>query len=258
MLAGRLDRRLIPPLAVAFALGAGLAAYLDWFMWHPMSAIVVTLLLAILGVVGAVMALVRGRRIRPAGLVLASIALGGFAGQALGPSRPATHRTVGGSVELVLTAPTPSRASGSATCGLVAGGGQILVDPDEFGVARPSENADFHYVNISIGDMWDFGDRNARPDHVSVTIRVIQAIVPDDGMPSEVEHTSDRESAITLHDVTPEGGSLSFANLRIETPSGGASDGRSDLAGTVAWTCGTVPTGPEPAEPNPDATPTAA
>ena len=238
----RLDPRQIAPLVIAFGLGAGLAAVLDWYLWHPMSAIVTTLFLGLLGLVGAIAALVRHRWVRPIGLVLVAFAIGGFVGQAVGPSRPALIHTEGGSVRLVLTSGTTLDASGDASCAFAEDGtGQFQVAPGEFGVARAAEDADFHYVNVAIGDMSDFGDPNARPDHVSVTIRVIKAIVPQDGKPSEVEHTSDRASQVTLHSASADGGSLSFANLVVEEPGAATATGRSELAGTITWTCGRIP-----------------
>src|SRR4029078_12629509 len=105
------------------------AAYLDWYMWHPMSAIVTTLGLIVLLIAGGLTALVRSPRIRPIGLILLPVAIGGFVGQAVGPSRPVTHRTDTGSTRLVLTGPVASDAAGDATCGLVDDGRQTLAGP---------------------------------------------------------------------------------------------------------------------------------
>jgi len=221
------------------------AAYLDWYMWHPMSAIVTTLGLIVLLIAGGLTALVRSPRIRPIGLILLAVAIGGFVGQAVGPSRPVTHRTDTGSTRLVLTGPVASDAAGDATCGLVDDGSQILVDPGEFGLARASEDADFHYVSVAIGDMWDFGDPLARPDHISVTIRVIKAIVPEDGKPGETIHTTDRASTVTLGPTTLGGGSLTFANMVVEDPFAPFPNApRSDFAGTISWTCGPIVNAP--------------
>jgi hypothetical protein len=230
-------------LIVAVLAGVALGAYLDWYMWHPMSSIVASLLFAVLIVAGGIAALVPARPVRIVGLVLLAIAIGGFAGQAVGPRRPDTLHTDTGSQRLVLTAPTEFDAAGDASCGLVADGSQITVDPGEFGLARDAEAADFHYVHVAIGDMWDFGDPMARPDHVSVTIRVIPELLPDDGKPGEVEHTTDAASTVTLGPTTNAGGSISFANLLVIEP--GRPPARSDLAGTISWTCGPVRTSPE-------------
>jgi hypothetical protein len=230
----------------AFAVGMAAAAYLDWYMWHPMSAIVTTLGLIVLLILGGLAAMIRSPRIRPIGLTVLALALGGFAGQAVGPSRPPTHRTDTGSIRLVLTGPMASDAAGDATCGQVDDGSQILVDPGEFGLARASEDADFHYVSVAIGDMWDFGDPLARPDHISLTIRVIKATVPEDGKPGETIHTTDRASSVTLGPTTREGGSIRFANLVVEDPFAPSPTApRSDFAGTISWTCGPIVNAPE-------------
>jgi hypothetical protein len=235
---------LLAALVVALAIGAAAAAYLDWYMWHPMSAIVTTMGLGLVLIVGGLAVLVRSARIRPIGLVLLALAAGGFAGQALGPVRPTTHHTDTGSMHVVLTGSTSLDASGAATCGLVEGGGQILVDPDEFGLARVSEAADFHYVNVAIGDMWDFGDPLARPDHVSVTIRTIRALVTEDGKPGETIDATDRASTVTLGPTTSAGGSITFSNLVVadEQMKPGA---RSEVTGTITWTCGPIVPGLE-------------
>ena len=241
----RIRPRLFAALAIAFGIGMAVAAYLDWYMWHPMSAIVTTLGLIVLLIAGGLTALVRSPRIRPIGLILLAVAIGGFVGQAVGPSRPVTRRTDTGSTRLVLTGPVASDAAGDATCGLVDDGSQILVDPGEFGLARASEDADFHYVSVAIGDMWDFGDPLARPDHISLTIRVIKAIVPEDGKPGETIHTTDRASTVTLGPTTLGGGSLTFANLVVEDPFAPFPNApRSDFAGTISWTCGPIVNAP--------------
>ena len=236
---------LVPPLLVALGVGAAAGAYLDWYMWHPMSAIVVSFGLAVLVLVGGLAAIARGRRIRPAGLVLLALAVGGFAGQALGPSRPPTHRTDTGSLRLTLTGPMEFDAAGDATCGLVDEGSQILVDPGEFGTTRASAEADFLYANVAIGDMWDFGDPLARPDHVSVTIRVVKAVVLDDAKPTETIHTTDRASVVTLGPTSNQGGSITFANLVVEDPFAPSPTApRREFAGTISWTCGPIVTSP--------------
>ena len=242
---GSRSSALVPPLILALLVGAAAGAYLDWYMWHPMSGIVVTFGLAVLVVVGGLAALARGRRIRPAGLVVLALAVGGFAGQTLGPSRPATHQTETGSMRLVLTGPIAFDAAGAATCGVVDDGSQILMDPGEFGLARASDDADFLYANVAIGDMWDFGDPLARPDHVSLTIRVVKAILPDDGKPGETFHTTDQASIVALGPTTNQGGSIAFSNLVVEDPFAPSPNApRSGFAGTISWTCGPIVTSP--------------
>jgi len=235
-------RTLVGALALIAGVAAG--AWLDWHMWHPMSSIVATMGFGLLLLVGLVAALIRQSAARTVGVVLLSAALGGFAGQALGPARPTILRTEIGSIHLLLQGADPTDAAGGATCGFDAAGSQIVVDPDEFGVARATEDADFHYVDLAIGDMWDFGDPRARADHVTIRIRVIPALLPASGKPEEIIHETDGASVVELGPTSTTGGSVTFSNLVVD---GGADHGsRSPLRGTVTWTCG--PAGPTTGE----------
>ena len=222
--------------SVALIAGVAAGAWLDWHMWHPMSSIVATMGFGLVLLVGLAAALIRRSAARTVALVLLSVAVGGFAGQAIGPARPSILRTDTGSIHLVLTGADAVDASGGASCGFDAAGDQIVVDPDEFGVARTTEDADFHYVDVAIGDMWDFGDSRARADHVTIRIRVIPALLSASGKPDEITHETDGASVVELGRTSTAGGSLTFSNLVVD---GGADSGsRSPLHGTVTWTCG--------------------
>jgi hypothetical protein len=235
------DRTRVVIGTVALVAGLAAGAWLDWHMWHPMSSIVATMGFGLLLLVGLVAALIRQRIARSIAVVLLSVAVGGFAGQALGPARPTILRTDTGSIRLILSGADALDARGGASCGFDAAGDQIVVDPDEFGVARPTEDADFHYVDIAIGDMWDFGDPHARADHVTIRIRVIPALVTAAGEPDEISHETDAASVVELGRTSTTGGSVTFSNLVVD---GGSDSGsRSPLRGTVTWTCGAaVPT----------------
>jgi hypothetical protein len=245
---------LLPVLGVLFVAAVGVGAYFNWYLWHPMSGVVVTIVAVGLLLVGGLALLVRSDRLRPVGLALAVAAVGSVAGQQLGPDRPQVLRHEGGSVRLVFTAPTPFDESGEASCGSAADASQVVVDPDEFGVARASEDADFHYAYVTIGDMYDFGDRTARNDHLSVVIIAMRAGIPADAdpnvRPGETRHSSDAASHLALapgHSV--DGGSITFSNMALGDPADPAR--RSDLAGTISWTCGPLASGPGPDEPLP-------
>ena len=242
---------LLPILGVVLAAAIGVGAWSNWYLWHPMSGVVVTMMAVGLLLVGGLALLVHSRRLRPTGLVLVAAAVGTVVGQQVGPDRPDVRRHDGGSLRLVLTAPAAFDASGKASCGSAADASQVVVDPDEFGLARASEEADFHYAYVTIGDMYDFGDRTARSDHLSVVISVISATIPADAdpnvRPGETRHSSDAASNLVLapgHSVN--GGSITFSNLALGDPADPSR--RSDLACTISWTCGPLSTGPGPGE----------
>ncbi|HET7704140.1 MAG TPA: hypothetical protein VFK35_12125 [Candidatus Limnocylindrales bacterium] len=245
---------LLPVLGLVLVAASGVGAWSNWYLWHPMSGLVVTIAAVGLLLVGGLALLVRSNRLRPIGLVLAVAAVGTVVGQQVGPDRPAVRRHDSGTLRLVLTAPAAFDASGKASCGSAADASQVVVDPDEFGLARSSDRADFHYVYVTIGDMYDYGARTARSDHLSVVITVMNAGIPADAdpnvRPGETRHTSDAASNLVLapgHSVN--GGSITFSNLALGDPADPAR--RSDLAGTVSWTCGPLSTGPGPDEPLP-------
>lgn len=246
------QRWLLPLLGAVLAGGLAAGAHFNWYYWHPMSGLVITLAAVGILLIGGIAVLIRSRRIRPIALVLMVAGIGTIAGQNLGPDRPATRRHETGTLRLVLTSPVAFDAVGAASCGSTADASQVVVDPGEFGMARASEEADFHYPYVTIGDMYDYADPNRRDDHLSISIRVLPASFPADADPNlalaETIHQSDRASILTLapgHSIA--GGSISFSNLVIgERPD--SSSSRSDLAGTLSWTCGPVTVGPGPGD----------
>lgn len=232
----------MPLLGLTLLIAIAVGAYYNWYLWHPMSGLTITLAAVGLLLIGGVAFLIRSRRIRPIALVLIVAGIGTIVGQNVGPDRPATRHHETGTMHLVLTSPVAFDASGEASCGSTADGSQVVVNPGSFGMARASEEADFHYPSVTIGDMYDYGDANRRDDHLSVSIRVMLAAIPADAdpnaAPGETIHQSDRASILTLapgHSVA--GGSISFSNLVIGEHSGSSSS-RSGLAGTLSWTCG--------------------
>ncbi|MDQ3128324.1 MAG: hypothetical protein M3Q66_07735 [Chloroflexota bacterium] len=238
---------LLAVLGLTLLAATAVGAYYDWYLWHPMSGIMVTLAGAALILVGGLAVLVRSRRVRPIALVLIVAGIGTIVGQTVGPDRPATFRHETGSMHLVLTSPITFDASGPASCGSAADGSQVAVAPGSFGMARASDEADFHYPSVTIGDMYDYADPNRRNDHLNVSISVQQARIPADidpnAAPGETIHRSDRASNLTLapgHSVG--GGSISFSNLALGVRPDAAR--RSDLVGTISWTCGPVTLAP--------------
>jgi hypothetical protein len=244
------QRWLLPLLGLALVGGLAAGAYYNWYLWHPMSGLVITLAALGLLLIGGVAFLIRSRRFRPIALVLIVAGIGTIAGQNVGPDRPVTRRHATGSMHLVLTSPVAFDASGDASCGSTADGSQVVVAPGSFGMARASEVADFHYPHVTIGDMYDYADPGRRDDHLAVSINVHLAAIPADAdlnaTPVETVHRSDRASTLTLapgHSVA--GGSISFSNLVVGE---GTASRRSDLVGTLGWTCGPVTVGPGPDE----------
>lgn len=241
------SRGLLAVLALTLVAALAVGMYANWYLWHPMSGIVATLGAAILILVGGIAALIRNRRVRAIAAMLLVAGFGTIVGQNVGPDRPPIFPHETGTLRLVLSAPTAFDATGDATCSETADASQVTVDPGEFGLARASEDADFHYVHIAIGDMYDVGARGRRDDHLSLTIEVQPALLPADGKPAPTRLTSDGASVLTLGSGhTLEGGSLTFANLAIGDPADPAR--RSDVAGTVSWTCG--PVTPDDSEPD--------
>jgi hypothetical protein len=241
-------RRLLPLLALVFLAAIGVGAYYDWYMWHPMSAVVVTLIAGVLVIAGGIASAIRSPRIRPIGLLLLVAGLGAIVGSLVNPTRPQVVPHQGGSLHLVLAAPAAFDATGDAECASSQDASQVVVSPGEFGLARASEEADFHYVYITIGDMYDFGDPAMRSDHLSLMMEVQAARLPADfesnGKPGATRYSSDASSVLALSGHTRAGGTITFSNLSIGDPPDRSR--RSDLTGTITWTCGPVGSGPEP------------
>jgi hypothetical protein len=241
-------RWLLPLLALVFLGAIGVGAYYDWYMWHPMSAVVVTLIAGVLVLAGGLASAVRSPRVRPIGFVLVVAGLGAIVGSLVNPTRPPVVPHQGGSLRLVLAAPAAFDAAGDADCGSSEDASQVVVSPGEFGLARTSEEADFHYVYITIGDMYDFGDPAMRSDHLSLTIEVQAALIPADfdgnGKPGATRHSSDPSSVLALSGHSRAGGTITFSNLSIGEPPDPSR--RSDLSGTITWTCGPVGPGSGP------------
>lgn len=236
-------RWLLPVLGLALVGGLVTGAYYNWYLWHPTSGLTITLAALGLLLIGGVGFAIRSRRVRPIALVLIAAGIATIVGQNVGPDRPATRRHETGTLRLVLTSPIAFDASGPASCGSTADASQVVVDPDGFGMARASEEADFHYPYVTIGDMYDYGRAGQRSDHLSIAITVQQARIPADAdpnvRPGATTHSSDPSSVLALAPGhTLAGGSISFSNLAIgEIPDPSR---RSDLAGMISWTCGPV------------------
>lgn len=251
-------RALLPLLVLVLVAGAAVGAYYDWYLWHPMSAVAITMVAAVLVLVGGLAAAINARRVRPIGLLLVAAGLGAVLGSVINPTRPVVERQDGGSIRMVLTAPAAFDASGDGDCGSARDASQVVVSPGEFGLARSTEDADFHYVYLTIGDMYDFGRPTTRSDHLSLVIEVQSATVSPDfddpnARPGFTRHASDASSTLTLTDHSRSGGTLAFANLAMGDPAGSA--GRSAFAGTVTWTCGPVIDFERPPAGGPDAEP---
>ena len=227
-------------LSIAFAISAMAGAYFDWYLWHPMSGITITIAAIFILLVAVVLWVTRARILRQVAGVALAIGLGLIAGQVLGPSRPPLA-IVDGTMTLRVTEPTPFERTGPAHCSMVSGDGQVSVSADinRFGRTEGSTE-DFVGAYVSVGDMWDYQDQAKRSDHVSLMLSFEPAAVPADGGPLSTHLTSDPASTMSarLHEAN---GSIDFANLTGRDDATGAPTGhRSPLSGTITWTCDAV------------------
>ncbi len=223
-----------------FAIAAAAGGYFDWYLWHPMSGITITLAAAAALIVALVLWLARARLARRLALGALVIGVGLIAGQILGPSRPTTDLHEGGVMSLHIQGDTPVERTGKSTCSTVPAGDQISVSNDA-NEGRSSETDDFILAAVTVGDMWDFGDQGIRPDHLSVFLLIESASVPEDGKPSGSRLVSDPESTVSV-ELRGNDGTIRFANLvRADDATGQLTGERSPLTGTIEWTCGSVP-----------------
>ena len=238
------DRRPAKVLVLAaalFAVAAVAGAWGDWILWKPYAGIMITLAVAGLLVVAAAFALIPRRLTRRIGLLVAAVALGGLAGQNLGPSRPALT-TSQGLVTVTLTSPRAATGSAPATCELDSGATELSmwsdpnlrldilpVDPT---APSDSDQGAFVMIGVDIGDRWMAGP-DRRPDHVLVGAMISGPTVKG----AETRMVTGRDSSIELA-WTGAGGTVRFGGMTRDTRYAEAVGDPIDLAGTITWTCG--------------------
>ena len=222
-------------LAVA---GFVVGAVFDWFNWHPIDSVLLSVAAVPLTVVAIVLAVVR--RTRVAGLLLLAISGGMVAGQVLGPSRP---ELAGASGTLAMLVDQPVATSGTdlATCQWtdagelqVSGSHNLRLDllPPIPGAPADVDQRAFVGISVTVGDRWRDGPV-ARTDNVDLWLLVGGV---QEGAP-EVELVASDASTIEV-DWTPAAGTLRFAGLVDGTSGAPVEPPLAGLAGTITWTCG--------------------
>lgn len=223
-------------LAVLAVGGAIAGAVWDWYNWHPMSAVVMTLVAGALLLIGGVMVAIRLGGARRLGRFVLALGLGIVVGQVLGPDRPALAASTG-TVSIATERPTVATGSASASCA-VDGAGQFQVSGDpnlrlDLGAADPNVPADvdqraFVLVSVQVGDRWQ-GPAD-RPDAVQLTILV-------SGVADVAETVLEAADASRIDlQGTAASGTLRFSGLVPRLASDAASE-LADLAGVIEWTC---------------------
>ncbi len=221
---------------VGFVAGALAGAYLDWFWWEigyrPLPGILAGVILAS----GVLLLMIRRRIARGLALALLTVGLGLLAGQILSPGREPLIHQPGGTMTLRLESPVVSVMTGSAECQNVDSQTEFLVlgTPDQ----QPGPLGLPDGIVLQSGDRWAFPRDNSRDDGVRLEISVTTQLVP--GSVKVLSRTVMEATAASRLESTfsNAGGSIGFRDLvPIDGP---AYSGESiDLAGTLAWTCGT-------------------
>ncbi len=224
-----------------FAIAAVAAAWGDWILWEPYSGILITFAVAGLLVVAIAFAVIPRRLTRRIGLLVAAVALGGLAGQNLGPARP-TLIVSEGLVTVTLTSPRAATGSAAATCALDDRATELSMwsDPNlrlDILPADPSAPSDvdqraFVSVGVSVGDRWMHGS-DRRADDILVGAMITGSV----GKDAETRVVSGRGSTIDLA-WTAAGGTVRFGGMTRDTRYAEATGDPIDLAGTITWTCG--------------------
>lgn len=232
--------RVLLLLALLVVTGVAAGATWDWFNWHPMDAVLMTLAAIVVLVVGGVLAVVRLRGSRPAGLLVLALGVGMVAGQVLGPSRPELA-IAEGSLAMAMDQPAPAEGTGVATCQWsdardelqVSGDHNLRIDllPPIEGAPPDIDQRAFVLVSITVGDRWRDGVV-ARRDNIDLWLSV-------GGVADGAEEVALAASDASTLEVswTPEGGSARFAGLVDATTGGAAQAPLAGLAGTITWTC---------------------
>lgn len=223
--------------AVLAVVGAIAGAVWDWYNWHPMSAVVMTLVAASLLLVGGALLAIRARWTRRVGPFVLALGLGIVAGQVLGPDRaPLDGKT--GTISITTDSPTVATGTASAFCSSdrdgqfqVSGDANLrlgLFDDDPTAPADLDQRA-FVQISITNGDRWRNGGIE-RSDDLQLQIRIGPVTAG-----AETVMLATDASTVDLQG-TAQSGSLRFADLAHRTGPDGAG-GPIDIAGTLTWTC---------------------
>ena len=227
---------LIVVLAVA---GFVFGAVFDWFNWHPIDSVLLSIVAVPLTVVALVLAVVR--RTRVAGLLLLAVSGGMVAGQVLGPSRP-QMAIAEGTLAMLVDQPVATSGTDLATCQWNEAAGELQVSgssnlrldllPPIPGAPPDVDQRASASVSVTVGDRWPDGNV-ARSDNVDLFLMVSGAQADAE----EVRLAASDASTIEI-EWTPAGGTLRFAGLVDETTGAQVEPPLAGLAGTITWTCG--------------------
>jgi hypothetical protein len=229
----------IGPLLVLLAVAGFIAgAVFDWFNWHPMDAVLLTLVAVPLTVVALVLAILP--RTRVAGLLLLAAGGGLVAGQVLGPSRPQLA-IAEGTLAMAVEQPVVTDGTDDATCQWNEAAGELQVSgssnlrldllPPIPGAPPDVDQRASASVSVTVGDRWSDGNV-ARSDNVDLFLLVSGAQAEAE----EVRLAASDASTLEI-DWTPPGGSLRFAGLVDATTGAPVEPPLAGLAGTLTWTC---------------------
>jgi hypothetical protein len=227
-------------LLVALALVAGVVggAVWDWYNWHPMSAVVATLVAIPLVILGVLMLIIRARRSRQVGQVVLALGLGIVAGQVLGPSRPDVDGS-GGTITVDLASPVVETTTIVASCTWdTEGQFQVSGDPnmrfqltpEDPSIPASVDQRQFVLVSLSAGDRWR-GDRRLRSDDLELAVHVDYVTE----RPRVVMVAADTSTLVL--EGTHEAGTMTFAGLVPSMSEDEPTGDPVDLAGTITWTC---------------------
>jgi hypothetical protein len=225
-------------VALAVVVGAIGGAIWDWYNWHPMSAVVATLVAIPLVLLGVLLLVIRARRSRQVGQVVLALGLGIVAGQILGPSRPDLDGS-SGSLTVALSSPVVATATAPASCSFDSEGQfQVSGDPNmrfQLAPEDPSipadiDERDFVSFHLTVGDRWRDGS-SPRSDDRQLSVHVDYVVE----QPRVVMVADD--TATLVIEGTPQAGTATFAALVRSMTEDEATGGPIDLAGTMTWTC---------------------
>lgn len=224
-------------LAFVAVAGAIVGAVWDWYNWHPMSAIVATLVAIPLVLLGVVLLIVRARLSRQAGAVVMALGLGIVAGQILGPARPDLGYGEG-TITIATDGPKVATGTGSATCSFdaagqfaVSGDSNLRLDIFDDDPTAPADvdQREFVGISMSVGERWQDG-RVSRSDDVNLWISINRVTET-----SETVMLAADTSTIVVEGTAREG-TIRFDGLVPFTGTEYVGD-PIDIAGTLTWSC---------------------